>query len=375
MRKAVILAAVPGLALLAFAILAFGFRAGGRADPLTKKVLEEIGSSVILPDYRRFAAEAERMRGAALAFEREPTEGNQASLRSAWRGARRAWKLCEPHFVGPEAKRILQAKIDTSSINTEKIEEIVAGPDPLDPAYVERLGANRKGFAAIEYLLFDGKEPPGSTGSPLAADSGSARRRKFIAALAGNLAGTAAEIRDIWEPDRGNYLAEFLRGRAELDAPFPEKVSIDDLINHLIGYTEDIADIRLGRPLGIRASPLKKPDPSLLESRWSGNSVEDLLASLDGVRVIYEGAPDRGLGLAARVKAVSPEIHRAILEALEKAAAGLKAIPVPLSKAVGEQNKVAIKAVERLIELRSRFKVDLASIYQTRITVIRFDGD
>ena len=375
MRRRALLAAVPGLAILATGILAFCFREGGRADPLTKKVLEDIGGSVILPDYRRFAAEAERMQGAAVAFERDPTDRNLASLRSAWREARRAWKLCESHFIGPEAKRILQAKIDTPSIDTEKIEEIVSGPDPLDRAYVERLGANRKGFAAIEYLLFAGDEPPGSAGKRLAAGPGSARRRQFLSSLAANLAGTSAEIRDIWEPGKGNYLAEFLRGRAEFDAPFPEKVSLDDLINHLIAYTEDLADLRLGRPLGIRASPLRKPDPALLESRWSGGSLEDLLASLDGVRVLYQGAPDRGLGLAARVKAVSPEIHRAVLEALEKAAAGVKAIPAPVEKAVSEQNEAALQAVEALTELRSRFKVDLASIYETRITVIRFDGD
>src|SRR5262245_8972999 len=117
MRRAALLAAVPGLAILAFGVLAFGLRGTGRADPLTKEVLEEIGGSVILPDYRRFAAEAERMRGAALGFEREPTDGNLASLRSAWREARLAWKLCESHFVGPEAKRILQAKIDTTSVD------------------------------------------------------------------------------------------------------------------------------------------------------------------------------------------------------------------------------------------------------------------
>jgi predicted lipoprotein len=374
MRKAAILAAVPGLALLAFATSALLFRTEGRADPLTKKVLEEIGGSVILPGYRRFAAEAERMREAALLFEREPTEGSLASLRGAWNEARRAWKLCEAHFVGPEAKRILQAKLDTTPVNVGKIEEIAAGPDHLDPAYVERLGANRKGFAAIEYLLFAEEDPAGSA-PRLAAGSGPARRRQLLAALAGNLADTAAEIRDLWEPGRGNYLAEFLRGRAELDAPFPEKVSLDDLINHLIGYTEDLADLRLGRPLGIRASPLGNPDPSLLESHWSGRSMEDLLASLDGVRVLYQGAPDRGVGLAARVKAVSPEIHRAVLEALEQAVADLKAIPAPLPKAVGERHEAAIHAVESLTKVHSRFKVDLASIYHTRITVIRFDGD
>src|SRR6266542_2263620 len=123
MRKAAILAAVPGLALLAFAILAFVFRTEGRADPLTKKVLEEIGGSVILPGYRRFAAEAERMRGAALGFAREPTEEHLSSLRDAWCEARRAWKLCEPHFIGPEAKRILQAKVDTTPVNFGRIEE------------------------------------------------------------------------------------------------------------------------------------------------------------------------------------------------------------------------------------------------------------
>jgi len=369
-----LLAALPVLALVVFGILVFGFRSGGRADPLTKKVLEEIGTSVILADYRRLAAEAERMRGAALGFEREPGEGNLAALRSAWREARRAWKLCEPHFIGPEAKRMLQAKIDTPSIDTGKIEEIVAGSDPLDPAYVEGLGANRKGFAAIEYLLFAEGGPHGSAGARLTDASGS-RRRQFLAALAGNLADTSAEVRDLWEPGKGNYLAEFLQGRAEIGAPFPEKVPLDDLINHLIGYTEDLADLRLGRPLGIRASRSKTPDPGLLESRFSGDSVEDLLASLDGVRVLYQGAPEHGLGLAARVKAVSPEIHQAILEALEKAAAGVKAIPAPVSKAVREQNEAAIKAVETLAEVHSRFKVDLASIYQTRITVIRFDGD
>jgi predicted lipoprotein len=373
--QAALAAAGLALALLAWSLLAPRARAAAGADPLTRKLLAEIGESIILANYRRFASEAGDLEAAARALESRPEEERVAGLREAWRNARRAWKLCEAHFIGPEAKRVLEAKIDTTAIRPEKIEEIAAGSQPLDAARVEELGSGVKGFAALEYLLFDGEAPAGSAWKRLASGPGAGRRRRLLGALAENLAATAREVRDGWEPEKGNYLAEFRRGRPEHDAPFPEKVSLDDLINQLIAHVEVIGDLRLGRPLGIRASPRGEPDASLLESRASARSLDDLLDSLEGVAVIYRGTPAGNVGLSARVRAASPEIHGAIEAALEKAAAGLRAIPSPLSEAVAAQHPAAQDAVVSLGELHSRLAVDLASIYQTRVIVINFDGD
>lgn len=338
----------------------------GACDRSSKdQVLRDLSHLVILPGYRALAREAASLRAAAEDFEAAPTAENLEAARRAWKSARGAWNRTEAFLVGPEEQTLLAAKVDTFPISPEKVEEVVAGKGRIDEAAVELLGTNRKGFMALEYLLFPGTE--------LAGD---ARRRRLLVAYAENLERVARRMRDFWEPEGDNFLHAFSRaGRDKSHYPSAD-AAFDDLINRLVLFTEQTADGRLKKPLGMTLDE-RAPQPGLVQSRRSGHSIEDLRGDLEGVRNVYVGAFEKssGAGLGARVARASPEIDRAIRDAFDAAFREVSALPGPLDETIRKDPESVLRAFAAVKELRGRILVDLVAVYRTTLKVVPFDGD
>ena len=121
---------------------------------------------------------------------RSPDAATLATAQSAWRRARAAWKQSEAFAIGP-----------AETLRTVGGDRLVADPAPtasrtrspaadeLTADYVDGLGANVKGFLALEYLLFD---PDGDDARGLQRSPATPRRRRFVRALAENLRDEAA---------------------------------------------------------------------------------------------------------------------------------------------------------------------------------------
>lgn len=344
----------------------------GRAAP--DPLLSDLAYRVILPGYRAFADRASELRTAADAFVANPSPEGLDVLQEAWSKARLAWGRCEAHFIGPEDDRLLQAKIDTFPVLTSKLEEIVSGSGPLTERDVERFGANLKGFMALEYLIFS---PGGNDAAVLAAvgeGKHADRRRSLIAALAANLERVAAEVRDYWDPERGNFAAEFAAPGGSASS-YPEKdAAFDDIINRLVAFSEFTADARLGTPLGVTIKSSGKPEPAWVESRLSVHSVPDLLADLEGIRLLYEGG-DEGKGLAERVVRMNPDLDRELRQALREAIESVRDISGPLDRALVADSEGVRRAFKDVKRLQYRIAVDLVAVYRTTLMVVPFDGD
>lgn len=293
-----------------------------RPDPPPRaRALQAYAYDVALPHLRAFAAAAER-----LAENPSP---------ETWRAARRAWALCGAHLIGPEQDRLLPAKIDTFPA------------EPADASDVEALGANRKGFFALEALLFGENRP-----APAAA-------------LARNLAAVAREIRDGWE---GGF-AEALATAGLPGSPFrTRQEAFDRIVNHIVSFAERTVD-RLAVPAGLTATSEGRVDPALLAARRSGEAREDLRGSVESLRRVYEGA------LQAPLRKAAPEIDAALVAAFEAAARALAAIPEPLDRALSEHPEALRAAVGALRTLQSRLTIDMAGVFRTTLTVSPFDGD
>ncbi len=328
----------------ALAILLLGSCGGNGGGALKQKILHDLTFVVVLPGYRDFAASAAELRRAAEAFRAEPSPENLEAVRKAWAAARRAWNLCQAHLVGPEADRLLDAKIDHFPVSPSRIEEVVRGSEPIDADRVELLGANRKGLGAIEVLLFEGE--------------GASRRRDLVAAMAGNLQKVAEEIRDLWEPGRGGFDPALAAGSR--DAAF------DLVINRMIFFAESTADLYLRTPPGDHAD---SPRP-----QRSVRSLEDVRERLRGLRNLYEGRPG-GAGLAALVEKAGPELDRAIRAAFDQAEADVAAIPGSLAGDLKRAPAEVQKAFGSIKELKMRLATDLVSVYRTTLRISPFDGD
>ena len=322
-----------------------------------ERLLLDLADGVILPNYRTFADRAGALRLTAALFARAPSPEALRAVQDAWKAARRAWGVCEAHLIGPEEDRLLHAKIDTSPAS---VEEVLAGSDRLDAAFVEGLGGHRKGFLAIEALLFgDAKILDGQEGE---------RRRQFLAALCMNLEAVACEIRDLWEPSAGNFAARFTKpGRG--GSPYPSAdAALDDLINRVVQFAEQTKDARLGRPLGVLRTGTGVPQPDQVEARRSGHSLEDLRADLEGIEKVHEK-------LSGEVAKGSAELDESLRFAIRKSKEDVAAIPAPLEEAVVQHPDHVLNAYNMIKVLRDRLAVHLVAVYKSSLRFSDFDGD
>lgn len=330
-------------------------------------MLAQIGSDVVLPTYRELDAASTDLAAAVAELDALPSASTLLDAHSAWRRARAAWRRSKAFEFGPAERLRVFAKIDWSPIRPDRIEQEIAGGAELTAEHVAELGANVKGFLALEYLLFD---PQGGDGAVLASLSG--RRLDYLAALAADLDAQVAELLSSWELEQGGYgclLATAGRG----NEAYPTlKSAVDEVVNRLVFVSRDV-ERKLGAVLGVGG----EPDPAVLEARRSGNEVDDMLDDLRGIDNVYRGstAPADGRGIAGVVTAVAPDIDRAITLSLELAIDAAAELPRPFADDL-EANRAAVtKARLRVLRLARSLEIDLVSALGATLAFNPGDGD
>ena len=301
-----------------------------------------------------------------------PTEAELEAVRGAWREARGAWSRCLAHLFGPEVDLLLESKIDAFPPSDEQIQAALVAPGPLDALAIERLGANAKGFFALERLLFDA--PGESEAMPvLGQGRGSTRQREMVVAMAANLETVTAQLRDLWEPERGGFARQFAEAGTRSSELATRDAAFDLVVNRMVAFTEWVADVHLVLPSGRNADP-PEPHPELVRARRSGNSIQDASDEVEGLLRLYLGSHD-GSGLGAFVAQASPELDAALRDAFGQAIERIVSIPQPLDRAITEAPDEVRLAYEAVKRLQVAIATELVAVYQTTLRVVRFDGD
>lgn len=334
-------------------------------DGPRKTAVRQIATSIVMPTLDQIAARAGEMRAAIEQLTNTPSPESLASAQQAWRVARIPWKELEALNIGPARDLRLAVAIDQVPVEPAKIDLELAGTGPLTDSYVETLGANRKGFHAIEYLLFRGADDATVLAS-LTADPLAYRRRDLLVALAGNLARKTTELRDAWAPEGANYLGRLVEPGTSTSA-FPTIQSvIDALVNESVFLTELVADARLGKALGIGSGGV--PQPDIEESGPSDNSIADMAAALRGVRNAYSE-------IGRLVAAQSPATDRAVREALDEAIRSVEAIPRPYRTAVMDQRPEVKAAYDAVKALKRVLGTEVIAVLGATLKFNANDGD
>jgi predicted lipoprotein len=335
-------------------------------------MLQDLTEIVIVPGYDRAVVEADQLAAAAAQLDSAPDAGTLAATQAAWREARSAWKQTEAFAIGPAETLRSHAAIDWSPIRADRIEAVIGGTSELTAAYVGGLGANQKGFLALEYLLFDAN---GDDAAALQSLVGEPRRRGLVRALAENLRDEAAELRDAWAPDAGNYAA-VLGGAGPGNPTYPTvKSAVDKMVNQLVFLSEDIADTQLLAALGTRTGGV--PRPEALDAHRSQNGLADLLDNLAGIQNVYfdDYSGRRGESLSAIVENLSPPAAGTLALAIRRAFETATRISHPLEEAVSTETELVERAQVRAKELMGRLEIDLVSVLGTTLRFNPSDGD
>lgn len=315
----------------------------GDGERLT--AVKSLAGDVIAPTLVNAATQAAGLRDATAALAAAPNVENLELARTSWRRARLSWVAARPLLFGPGRDLGTADAVDWFPIERKKLDEVLADPAPLTAESVALLGASRRGFHALELLLFDGGDGPGA----LDVDPLAERRRTFIAALGADVAMRLQALRAAWE---GGHAALFV-SPGNSAGPYPTVgTALDTVVNESIVVAEQVVT-KLARPLGLDSGGV--PRPELAESGQSDNALDELAATLEGIRVLYLGAAPVGGGLAPLLEARSLGLEVRVRAAFALASAQLAAVPRPLRTALaaGDPSVTAaydaVRAVKRLL--------------------------
>jgi putative iron-regulated protein len=338
-------------------------------DGKRRVVAGELTRDVILPTYEDVVTSTTWLRTATHEFVDAPAQDTLDALRTAWRAARVPWKLTTAFRFGPLSVQTLGVAIDQTPVDPARIDGEIAGTAILDATYVGNLGANKKGFHSIEYLVFATDDT--ALLGLFTTDANAQRRRDFLAGIADDLALTAVKLRDAWV-DEASRLAD--PGADNTDYP-TITASIDALVNESVFQVENIADGRIGKPLGTATGGIVHPE--LQESGPSGLSIDDMENALESIRNIYFGSRDGtpGKGIGGLILDLSPSTDRDVKASLATAAAALAAIPRPFTQALLDGRPEVMTAYTAVLDVKHVFASEVIATLGATLKFNANDGD
>ncbi|WP_394837580.1 imelysin family protein [Pendulispora rubella] len=338
----------------------------------TKPVLADVTTDVILPTYRTLDTDAGNLRDAAEALRTAPSADALAKTQTAWRAARKAWRKSDAFRFGPVEAKEITAAVDYWPARPATIDSIINGADAITPESFDKLGANVKGFMALEYLLFD-NAGAGDAGilAKLTTEAGAERRRLYVATAAGNLKAKTAELYKSWDPAGENFAAE-LSNAGSSSASYPSaKSAIDQLVNKAVVAGDTVAGNKIAKPFGKRSGGVVQPDQE--ETPRSDNSLADMLATLEGVQAVYDGT--NGKGITTLVKAKNAALDDRMHAALTDAQAKVQAVPAPFRTSLTGQAAAVDASYEAVRGMKNLMGTEVAGALGTALQFNDNDGD
>ena len=267
------------------------------------------------------------------------------AVQHAWRDARVPWEQSEAFLFGPVDTDEHDPFLDTWPLNVTDLEAIIASS--VDIATVE-LADDVQGFHALEYLLFqdkDGNTDPAAIVNALHTDE---RRRAYLRRVMGEFASHTQALRDSWDPEMGNFVAEFATAGHGSETYDSVAAAMEELVNGMSGIAEELAGAKMGDPLAAGSNEEE-------ESRYSNNSRIDFLNNVRSINNVYEGRFDQSdstsMGVTDFVASQDPALDAEVRMAIRDAMAAIIAIPEPFGQSITDHPDAVQKAVDAATHL------------------------
>ncbi|MEO8582757.1 MAG: imelysin family protein, partial [Flavitalea sp.] len=183
------------------------------SDPQTttfdqRIMLANYSDNIIVPAYTSLAVEADKLVTASNTFSTTPTTENLVNLQHEFTLTYKAWMHCEPFNFGPADDVVMLETAISFPAKPDLIETELSGTSEFTDAYVHSWGAQKKGLAALAYLLFVRNDDDNASAAhdKFVSGANGDRRKLYAAALAKNIAANAHTVLDGWN---NGYAATF----------------------------------------------------------------------------------------------------------------------------------------------------------------------
>jgi predicted lipoprotein len=343
-------------------------------------MLGNLSKQVAIPCYEALEKQAKSLAAASASLCQSPTATQLAKAQTAWKEARLAWKRCQIFRFGPAESRDTHSAIDYWPSKTDKIEEEIKKTPSFTPDAVGLLGASRKGFPAMEYLLF----PEGKTDKhheTLAPTNNTPNPRcSMLEATASNIHNETKLVLEEWKkaktPDEISLL--FVSPINKDKLTLTRQVAIDEIVNELVFLVERMSDTKLAIPLGSKTGG--ELQPKSFEAYRSKTSLEALIANLEGVQALYLGAnptqtSDSPTSLSELVLYTNKLVDSHVKRDLANAMAALKQLKGPLVDRLIEDKALISNAQQTLKQLEVTLTVEVVNTLGVILTFSDNDGD
>jgi predicted lipoprotein len=328
----------------------------GPGDANSVKALGQLAAEAVSL-HQELAVEAKGLATAGRKLAIDPSSLNVEQARAAWKATRAALRRIDALAFGPRETLRSTDALDFWPPNEKTLEMRLAGTESVDASAVAAVGANLKGLASLEYLLFDGEA------AATAAKLSDSRRRQWLEALAAAVDAECARLATAWEA-----FAVTLSTPGPTNADFPSsKAAIDAVVNQSYFEGDFVANTLVGRPLGLRNNGVV--DAASERAARSGHSIAEIRASIEGMKRIYD------FGLETVVSPRNPTLAGRVSDAYVSALEKLSQVPEPLSSALVD-SKPSVQALHQALrELKNIYGAELATALGVTLRFSDNDGD
>lgn len=357
---------------LSAALIACGLIGCGNTDAPPRDygpLLSKLSEGIILPEHRAFVTRADALANSVQSLIDDPNADSLASAQRNWRATRSIYRALDALHFGPGYTLHITERIDVGPATPEDIEALAASDADITDTTITRAGGHEKGFLGLEYLLFPDLGANADSLAPvLAKDELAERRRALALAMAHEIANSAHQLDNAWEPDGDGYTEQFTSAGAGSKQYTTQRAAVDDAVGGVAYALELITGIRLAEPLGRKSGGT--PDPSLDPTLRSDSAVADMRATLDGIVSVYSGD-----GFSSVVRSKSATLDQTVRDDLTNVDLALQDIPPPFADAVVNDTEHVKAAYDVAVDLKKTWNTDVSSTLGATVKFNDPDGD
>jgi predicted lipoprotein len=323
-----------------------------------------MADNVILPRMARLDQSTTALKTTTEAFVAAPSASKLGELKESWKAAFLAYQYCAAFNFGPGELPIYGSLHDNVAIfptNTQAVEaEVLTGP-------TTGFYADRRGFLALEYLLFASDDA--ATVAFFSEADG--KRSNLLKAIVADLQGKIHAAAIAWPTYREAFIANDGTDAGSSTA---------QLFNAFNAEYEFMKNYELGLPLGLRPGQTS-PEPTKIETRYAPYGPIFLLAQIDAINKLWLGKTEEGQDGLGFDDYLATVVGGPILVTASKtqyAALQLAASKVPnqaLSTLFAREDPSLLSLHTEVQKQARYFKSDMASLLGIAITFQSGDGD
>lgn len=348
---------------LLFSLMIFGWIAGCSGNSFDRsQILEHAANDLIIPAYADFEAKVDSLHKSIVAFTENPDTESLELAQEAWTSAIKSWKRAEVYNFGPAEDMVLVTAIDRWPTSGAGIETAIEEYDGSDD-YLVRIGSNRKGLPAVEYLLFH------ETPKAIIVAFSDPNRKEYLKLLSRSLADNSRRILESWQNE---YKQSFIEATG--NRPSSGITLLANEMSYLLGMIKmDKIDIPFG------SQTMGTARLQMLESPYAEISKDLIRENLEAARRAFTGGEGAGFDdyldalniLTDEGELLSEKINREFdnaIHALDDIEGSLKDA-IQNDKEKVEALSESVKRVSVLIEVDMMSRLGILSVYSDN------DGD